>query len=689
MAESKGLLRVVSPSEVDASERARAALVTEPEGTPDLTELTHFVRREWRRFRDHRQQVGLNKRLLVALQTFNGQYPAAKLHEIRKFGGSEVYSRITAVKCRGATSLLRDVYLGNERPWSIAPTPDPEMPTNSMGAILTLVQSEVETMAQAGQQVPEEIVEQRVQQLIGAAKDAAYKQAKEAAKRAKTRLDDLLVEGRFYETLAQILVDLPIFPFTVMKGPVVRIVPAVKWVQGMPQVRDTPKMFWERVSPFDVYWSPGVSDIRDAAVIERTHMVASDLTDVIGLPGYDEEAVRGALREYGEHGHIEEPDNYDQERADLESKENPTFNRTGTINGLEYHGPVQGSLLMEHGFTPEEVPDPDRTYMVQAWLVGRFLIKIQLSPSPRKRHPYFITSFEKVPGTVIGNGLVDVLADIQDVANACLRALVNNLSIASGPQVVVLDDRFGATADTDSLYPWKRWHMLSDPMGNNTGKPIDFFQPNSHAQELLQVYQQFTVIADEISAIPRYATGSGATGGAGRTASGLSMLMNNASKILQTVADNIDRDLIGPLLEQLYDMVLLTDETGLLRGDESVEVQGVSVAAQRETDRMRQLEFLNATANPIDIDIIGPEGRAELLRSISETLGLRGSRIVPTEQELLARQQQAAMAEQAAQAQGDQSAPGQPDNGPTENLTRTRTAPGAPEQRQRAPEQRI
>ena len=44
------------------------------------------------------------------------------------------------------------------------------------------------------------------------------------------------------------------------------------------------------------------------------------------------------------------------------------------------------------------------------------------------------------------------------------------------------------------------------------------------------------------------------------------MLMGNASKILQTVAANIDRDVFEVALQQLADLVLLSDTTGILTG---------------------------------------------------------------------------------------------------------------------------
>ena len=70
-------------------------------------------------FRNHRNTGNdpLNYRLLRAQRMFEGKYDPEKLAAIKAFGGSEVYARIVATKCRGATGLLRDVYLGPDRPW--------------------------------------------------------------------------------------------------------------------------------------------------------------------------------------------------------------------------------------------------------------------------------------------------------------------------------------------------------------------------------------------------------------------------------------------------------------------------------------------------------------------------------------------------------------------------------------------
>lgn len=690
------LLRLVSNSDMVAAEEAdknARAKAKEEADASDNAQLAGYILDQYEIMRLHRAnpQSGWANRLMDALRSFNAQYPPEVLQEIRKFGGSEVYARIIAVKCRGASSLLRDVYLGAERSWGLVPDSDPPIPDSIHSAIQQLVDVEVQSAGQMGTEVEVDHIRDRLAQLTEAARQAAKKKAATQATIAEDKLDDILREGGFYTALADFLVDLPIFPYAVMKGPVVRIVPDVDWSGGSAKVSQRPKLFWQRISPFDIYWTPGAVDIGECSVIERSRLTRADLNDLLDLPGYNHAAIREVLQQYGRGGLDDNWDITDTERAVLEGRENPKVNRSGMIAAIEFHGNVQGSMLLEYGMDEKDIPDPDRDYFVQAWLIGRYVIKVQLAPSPRKRHPYYVTSFEKIPGNPAGNGLNEILGDIQDVGNAALRALVNNLSISSGPQVVVNDDRLSDDEDGEELYPWKRWHVTSDPMGNSNQKPVDFFQPNSNSQELMAVYTNFVNLADELSAVPRYLTG-GQAGSVGRTASGLSMLMSNASKILQTVAANIDRDIFEPLLTALYDMVMLTDTSGLLSGGESINVKGVAVAVQKETQRSRQLEFLQATANPIDMAIIGPRGRANVLRPVAESLGLPGAEIVPSDDEIEAQQkaaQQAALmqgqvghsqgAEQGAQAQGQGAAgdtsPVTGDQGPRTNLQQQQRKP--------------
>ncbi len=677
----RGLLRLVSGSELDRQDQARRE---QQEGTanyrtPPVPDIGAYIRNLWTIFRNNRNQGQdpLNQRLLRAQRMFEGKYDPEKLGQINQFGGSIVYSRLGATKCRSATSMLRSIYLSPERPWDIEPQPDPDVPPDVMASIAKLVSVEVANAQQAGQPLTSSAIQMRKVELERAAQQAARENAMEQSKSASDKIEDILVAGKFYEALGQFLTDLPIFPFACLKGPVVRMTTTMQWQGNTPRMVRVPQMFWERISPFDIYWSPGASHVDKCDMLERKRFTRKDLNDLIGLPGYDEQAIRGALQDYAR-GLREWLDAPDTEQAFNEGREDPNWNQSQYIDGLEFNGWVQGYDLINYGMDASLVPDLDKDYLVQSWIVGRYTIKTQLNPSPRNRHPYYLTSYEKVPGTVHGHSVLDLIEDFQEICNATLRSMVNNMALSSGPQVVINDEVVSPGEDSDEMFPWKRWHITEDPMGTQK-PPITFFQPQSNAQELMAVYNQVSGLADDVSAIPRFMTGS-AAGGAGRTSSGLQQLQANGQALMQTVASNVDMDVMEPSLEALYDLIMLTDQSGLLTGEEQIRVRGVNVAVQRDTERQKQLQFLQITGNPIDAPIVGKIGRAKVLRAVASGLGLPDD-IVPTDHDLQQQQQaeQQMAAQQAAgqgQGQGQGGPPPPPPGSPgTPGGTNIATAP--------------
>ena len=636
-----GVLQVASPQQVADYEADQAAIKDPVDQPIEIEGVVAIVRREFSDSRNARYVNNISQRLIEAQRTYRGEYSPNKLRDIKAFGGSEVYSRVTPTKCRGATAVLRDLYLsGTEPPWELMPTPVPTLPEDVGEAVSGLVQSELQAMQQQGMPVTEEMVRDRLDQLYASAQMAAIAKSIEEAKKSSRELNDVLIEGGFYQALKEFLIDLPIFPIACIKGPIVRQKTKVRWVNGSPTQETAPKLFWDRVSPLDLYFTPDASSLDESYVIEHVRYSRQDLYNLIGVPGYDEAAIRSVLKDFKDKTQSRSwRDWFDEEREVLEDRDHWESTRGQLIDGLEWHGCIQGQMLLDHGFGEDEIDDPEQEYFVDAWVVDRYAIKVQIAPSLTQRPKYYVSSFEKIPGSMWGYGLPDILADITSVCNTTMRSIVNNLSISSGPQVVVNLDRLADTEDGNSLYPWKRWHVVDDPLGANKEDPISFFQPQSNVQELMQVYEKFATMADEASALPKYLTGSGATGGAGRTASGLAMLMDNASKVMQNVAANVDDDILTPLIESLYEMVMMSNAGPQLKGDETIVVKGVTVAVQKETDRMRKLEFLQMTANPIDMGIIGPQGRAVVLEDVAEELGMDGKKIVPSPEQLDTMQQ--------------------------------------------------
>jgi hypothetical protein len=397
------------------------------------------------------------------------------------------------------------------------------------------------------------------------------------------------------------------------------------------------------------------------------------LTELIGVDGYSEGAIRAVLEDYGRGG-LHEWLRVDTQKAQAEGKNTLAIqqNTDALIDSLQFWGSVQGRHLVDWGMDAKEVPDLDKEYNCEVWLIGRWVIKATLNYDPFGRKPYYKTSYEEIPGVFWGNGVADLIRDCQIMCNAAARALANNMGIASGPQTVVNIDRLPPGEDVTNLYPWKIHTVVSDPYGN-TAPPIDFFQPDSRAGELMGIYEKFSVLADEYSGVPRYMTGDSAAGGAGRTASGMSMLMNNAGKSIKQVIANIDQYVLSKTLERLYYYNMKYSEDPELKGDVQIRVRGANALVVKEQAQVRTNEFMNMVSqNPVFAQIIGDEGIVNMLREVAKTLDLDISKILPSNEEIRIKrdleQRQMMLAQAAGAAQAGQ---------PTDSINIARDPDGA------------
>jgi len=646
-------------------EEARAA-AQQANSQPVVQALAGYIRKKWMSAMLAKQQTSEIK-MLKSVRARRGEYDPDKLAQLREQGSATIYMMLTSNKCRAASSWLKDtlVTAAEDKPWTIEPSPMPDLPPNEIESIMQQAQQEVQQMYMGGTPPTDQQVRERLLEM----KDMAMSHLKDVAKRTTERMElkmaDQLFEGNWNKAFSEFLDDITTFPSAIMKGPVVRKRPRMQWVQQGGQyvldVQDTLTLEWERVDPFNFYPAADASDIDDGFLIERHKLQRADLQAMIGVEGYSDGAIRGVLEEYGKGG-LRDWIYVDMNKAAAEGKSTMGVqqNPSELIDALQFWGNVQGQLLKDWGMTEEEIPDPLMDYPIEGWVVGHWVIKAVINPDPLGRKPYYKASYEEVPGAFWGNSVADLCRDTQDICNAAARSLVNNMSISSGPQVVYNIDRLPQGENITQLYPWKVWQVTSDPMAGSAA-PMQFYQPNSLAAELMSVYEKFATLADEYTGIPRYMTGDSPAGGAGRTASGMSMLMTNAGKSIKQVIANIDNTVIKPAIDRLYFYNMRYGKDPDLKGDVNVRAKGAASLVIKEQAQVRQNQFLQiALSSPIAQQVIGMEGIAELLRQSAKTLDLNPDHIVPPMEVLKQRQaqQQQMMMQQMMMQQAGQTQPG-------------------------------
>ena len=656
------ILRVVSGEQLNKDEQARMdAELQARQQAPLMLGITAYMKECWDAAWIAKKPIETD--MLRAMRQRNGEYEADKLTEIKRQGGSEVYMMLTEVKCRAAESWLRDILLDNGTPpWDLQPTPIPELsPEQAAQLEEAFAESVVKTIQSIGQ-APSKEQMLEIKEMVS--QDFRFKLLQAAANRAdnmRTKIEDQFAQGGWADAFNEFITDLVTFPAAFLKGPLVRrqrYLTYTKSPDGKTIVDSGERLApeFERVSPFNIYPEPGITRINDGYMFEHHRLTRTDLADLIGVPGYDDQAIRTVLREGASQTWITETSQLQREQE--EKKFYTEMRPTELFDALEFWGKVSGKMLLDWGMDETEIPDDAREYDANVWIVGNYVIKAVLNYDPLGEKPYCKTSFIKTPGAFWGRGIPEIIEDLQNICNAAARALVNNMGIASGPQVEVNLERIPPNDDITQMYPWKIWQVLNDPLGSSA-PAVRFNQPNDNAQTLMAVYEKFSRMADDHSGIPAYIYGDTNVQGAGRTSSGLSMLMGAAGKGIRQVVMHIDSDVTKPIVQRQFVYNMRYDPDENIKGDVQIVPRGAINLAVRETVNVRRVEFLNATGNEIDMGIIGIDGRAAILREVAKGLQMPVDDIVPSRDKLnytntMKQIAQAQQAQQQAQAQAQQ-----------------------------------
>lgn len=656
------MLRVVSNAELARQEKeAIDRALQERQSQPLMLGLTEHLRACW----DVAQQAKkpIEQKMLMAMRQRNGEYEADKLKQIRGQGGSEIFMMLTEVKCRAAESWLRDILLDTGTPpWDLAATPIPDLNPQVSKQIQDTFANQVLEMVQRSGQAPTQDEMAELKEIIS--QDYRFKilyESQNRVDRMKTKISDQFAQGGWANAFNDFITDLVTYPAAFVKGPIVRRQRHLGWTQdeaGRTVVKASERIApeYERVDPFRIYPEPGISNINEGYLFEHHPLSRMDLADLIGVPGYDEDAIRKVL-DIG-NGQSWVSEDVELMKDEQERKFYSYMRPTEVFDALEFWGKVSGKMLREWGMTEEEIPDEAQEYDANVWIVGSYVIKAVLNYDPLGEKPYAKTSFIKCPGAFWGKGIPEIIEDIQNVCNAAARALVNNMGISSGPQVEVNLERIPPNEDITQMHPWKIWQVTNDPVGGSA-PAVRFTQPDDNANTLMAVYDRFSKLADDHSGIPSYVYGDLNVQGAGRTSSGLSMLMGAAGKGIRQVVMHIDSDVVKPIVHRQFVYNMRYDEDESIKGDAEVLAKGAVNLAVKETVNVRRIEFLNATANQIDAEIIGKEGRAAILREVAKGLQMPVDDIIPS------REKTAFTAKIAAAQQAQQEAqPTQPDGSP-------------------------
>jgi hypothetical protein len=167
----------------------------------------------------------------------------------------------------------------------------------------------------------------------------------------------------------------------------------------------------------------------------------------------------------------------------------------------------------------------------------------------------------------------------------------------------------------------------------------------------MSTYEKWEIRADDATGIPRYTYGNERAGGSADTATGLSMLMNNAAKGLRRAIGNIDLNTISPTIYDTFVNEMIYNPDHSIKGDNIVVPRGAAAILIKESAQQRRLQFLTlTTGNPILAQLLGPKYIMNIVRDVAAAMELPEDS-VPGPEEVEQKAQADAKAAEDAQKQ--------------------------------------
>jgi len=174
-----------------------------------------------------------------------------------------------------------------------------------------------------------------------------------------------------------------------------------------------------------------------------------------------------------------------------------------------------------------------------------------------------------------------------------MRMAVDN-AVLSGNLLIEVDETNLVPGQDLSVYPGKVFRR----QGGAPGQAIFGTKFPNVSGENLQLFDKARQLADESTGLPSFSHGQTGVTGVGRTASGISMLMNAASGSIKTVIKNVDDYLLKPLGEGLFRFNMQFNFNPELRGDLEVKARGTESLMANEVRSQRLMQFLQVASNP-------------------------------------------------------------------------------------------
>jgi len=575
----------------------------------NVSGIIPFVMERYQRAEDYRYND--EERWLRSYRNYRGLYGSdVQFTEAEK---SRVFIKVTKTKTLAAYGQIVDVlFAGNKFPISVEPTVlpegvaadvnfDPKKPEQLKGE--TSLSSPYGFKGD-GKDLPKGATEKTLADMLGPLQDKlgeieglekgvgqtptsiTFSPAMVAAKNMEKQIMDQLQESNASKQLRSTAFEMALFGTGVMKGPFAVDKEYPSWDDEgnySPVFKTVPST--SHVSVWNFYPDPDAANMDEAQyVVERHKMSRTQLRALKKRPYFRGNVIDEV---------IQQGESYTKKYWEDDLSDYAPEHGIDRFEVLEYWGMCDVDMLEENDIEiPKELKKFDEL-QVNIWISNGKLIRMVLNPFKPATIPYMAAPYELNPYSFFGVGLAENMDDTQTLMNGFMRMAVDN-AVLSGNLLIEVDETNLVPGQDLSVYPGKVFRR----QGGAPGQAIFGTKFPNVSNENLQLFDKARVLADESTGFPSFAHGQTGVQGVGRTASGISMLMNAAAGSIKTVIKNVDDYLLKPLGNGMFRFNMQFNFNPDIKGDLEVVARGTESLMANEVRSQRLMGFLQVASNP-------------------------------------------------------------------------------------------
>jgi hypothetical protein len=578
----------------------------------------------------------IEQRWLKAIKQINAIYEDADFKLDEGTYGSRVYVPLTRRLRNMIVARLGDMlFPSDNRSWVLSPSPLAEL--NEAGQTIADMDPEAP--------VPDMPPGTKISD-IQAAIQEVQKEAEASAARMQRQVDDRLAESKWAAKARRVIDDAVDLGTGVIKGPVATRRRTRVWSIDPATGKATMKEKFDIVSSveyvdlWNFYPDMSAARVEDCIDICELHpMARKELRGLREQPGFNAAAIDMLLSSEPTSDTVSRRQDLRQ-IADLSGAEDPRY------MVWEYHGPLKGSDLnacydherlfnasegegeQDMGYDEPQY-DEDEDYSAVVWFCNGVVIKAIVQPlDSEQKHIYSTVCWQRDKASIFGYGLPDEVRDQQSSANGSFRAMLDNMGLCVGPQIVFDDELVEAVDGRKTISPMKLWRKKSGAMGS-IKDAFAFFQIDSRMEELGNIFDRSKGLMDEVATIPAFTAGTEQPNYM-QSATGASLAYNASTLWVRRFVRQWDDEIVEPTMGRMVEWELDFNPDDSIKGDYHPVAKGITSLVELEGQGARMTQFIQLSQQMG----VPPRDQMRILRQFARSLKLDPDEILPTEDEI-------------------------------------------------------